>query len=267
MFRATLQRLRADEMSGRVVVFARASDFASEAGGVLVGRPLRFTARISRPARRDLTVAVLVASGRPTIGTAGAVQRAAHAVRSRFAAAVRDTLPGDEAAMLPGLVLGDTSAVTAETGREFRAAGMTHLTAVSGANVTIVCGAVLFSARLIGPRIAVVLAAVALGAFVIVVQPTASVLRAAVMGGIALAGMLSSRRRQPIPALSATGVILLAVAPHLARDVGFALSVLATAAVVVIAPVWSRRFVGRGCPKPLADGLAVAWAAQVVTAP
>jgi competence protein ComEC len=234
---------------------------------VMVGRPVRFTARINRPARRDLTVAVLIASGRPTMGTAGAAQRAAHAVRNRFAAAVRETLPADQAAMLPALVLGDTSAVTAQTGRDFRAAGMTHLTAVSGANVTIVCAAVLFSARLIGPRAAVVLAAAALVAFVIVVQPTASVLRAAVMGAIALAGMLSSRRRQAIPALSATVLILLAVAPHLAVDVGFALSVLATAALVVIAPVWSRRLVDRGCPKPLADALAVAFAAHAVTAP
>ena len=48
---------------------------------------------------------------------------------------------------------------------------------------------------------------------------------------------------------------------------GFALSVLATAALVVIAPVWSRRLVGRGWPKPLADALAVACAAHVVTAP
>jgi competence protein ComEC len=263
MFRATLQRLRADVMSGRVVVFARASDF----GEVMVGQPVRFTARITRPTRHDLTVAVLNASGRPIMGTASAVQRAAHAVRDRFAGAARETLPADQAAMLPALVLGDTSAVTAGTGRDFRAAGMTHLTAVSGANVTIVCAAVLFSARLVGPRAAVVLAALALAAFVVVVQPTASVLRAAVMGVIALAGMLSSRRRQAIPALSATVLILLAVAPHLAVDVGFALSVFATAALVLVAPAWSRRLVGRGCPKPLADALAVAWAAHVVTAP
>ena len=111
------------------------------------------------------------------------------------------------------------------------------------------------------------LAAVALVAFVIVVQPTASVLRAAVMGAIALAAMLSSRRRQAIPALCGTVLVLMAVAPQLAVDVGFALSVLATAALVVIAPAWSRRLVGRGWPKPLADALAVAWAAQVVTAP
>jgi len=87
------------------------------------------------------------------------------------------------------------------------------------------------------------------------------------MGAIALAGMLSSRRRQAIPALSTAVLLLLAVAPHLAVDVGFALSVLATAALVVIAPVWSRCLVGRGWPKPLADALAVALAAHVVTAP
>lgn len=263
MFRANLRRLRDDATSGRVVVFARGSDF----GDLMVGQPVRFTARIGRPARRDLTVAVLNASGRPTLGTAGAVQRAAHHVRRRFAAAARDTLPADQAAMLPALVLGDTAAVTGETSRDFRAAGMTHLTAVSGANVTIVCAAVLFSARLIGPRAAVVLAAVALVAFVIVVQPTASVLRAAVMAAIALTAMLSSRRRQAIPALSATVLILLAVAPQLAVDVGFALSVLATAALVVIAPAWSRRLTARGWPKPLADAIAVACAAHVVTAP
>jgi competence protein ComEC len=263
MFRATLQRLDTDEASGRVVVFARATDF----GDVTVGQPVRFTAGIGRPTRHDLTVAVLNAAGRPTVGSAGAVQRVAHTVRGRFGAAVREVLPADQAAALPALVLGDTSALTAETGREFRAAGMTHLTAVSGANVTIVCAAVLFCARPLGRRTAVLLAAVALVAFVIVVQPTASVLRAAVMGAIALLAMLSARRRQAIPALSATVLILLVVAPHLAVDVGFALSVLATAALVVIAPAWSRRLARRGCPKPLADALAVAAAAHLVTAP
>lgn len=237
MFRAPLQRLRDDEISGRVTVFAGASDF-----DVRVGQPLRFSARINRAGRHDLTVAMLNAAGRPVPGRA-------------------------PAALLGALVLGDTSALTAETVGEFRAAGLTHLTAVSGANVTIVCAAALFAGRLIGPRAAVLLAGVALLAFVIVVEPTASVLRAAVMGVIALAGMLTARRRQAIPALSATVLLLLAVAPQLAVDAGFALSVLATGALIVVAPGWSRRLAAKGCPKPLADGLAVALAAQVVTAP
>jgi competence protein ComEC len=263
MFRARLQELGDDTISGRVVVFAPARDF----GAVTVGQPVRFRARITRPARRDLTVAVVTAIGQPTMGRVGPLYRAAHAVRAGFAGTARQVLPADQAAMLPGLVLGDTSAVTTVTSREFRAAGLTHLTAVSGANVTIVCGAVLFSARLIGPRAAVGLAGAALVVFVIVVQPTASVLRAAVMGAITLVGVLSARRRQALPALAGTVLLLMVVAPQLAVDVGFALSVVATAALVVLAPVWSRRLVAAGCPKPLADAACVAWAAQLVTAP
>jgi competence protein ComEC len=263
MFRATLHQLRDDQISGRVVVFAPARDFSA----VMVGQPMGFRARIARPSRHDLTVAVLIAIGQPTLGHAGPVHRAAYAVRAGFAATARRVLPEGQAAMLPALVLGDMSTVGTTTSQEFRAAGLTHLTAVSGANVTIVCGAVLFTSRLIGPRVAVALAGAALVLFVVVVQPTASVLRAAVMGAIALVGVLSSRRRQAIPALAATVLVLMVVTPQLAVDLGFALSVVATAALVVIAPIWSRRLVAAGWPKPLSDAVCVACAAQLVTAP
>ncbi|MDT5134081.1 MAG: competence protein ComEC, partial [Mycobacterium sp.] len=263
LFRATLRQLNDDETSGRTVVFAPARDF----GAVMVGQPMRFRARVTAPTRRDLSVAVLTATGAPTMGRAGPLNRAAYTVRAGFAAAARRVLPADQAAMLPALVLGDMSTVSPVTGQEFRTAGLTHLTAVSGANVTIVCGAVLFSARLIGPRAAVGLAGITLALFVVVVQPSASVLRAAVMGAIALVGVLSSRRRQAIPALAATVLLLMVVAPQLAVDVGLALSVVATAALVVIAPIWSRRLVAAGWPKPLADAICVACAAQLVTAP
>jgi competence protein ComEC len=263
MFRATLQQLGNDQISGRVVVFAPARDFSA----AMVGQPMRFRARIARPSRHDLTVAVVNAIGEPTMGHAGRVHRAAYAVRAAFADTARHVLPADQAAMLPALVLGDTSTVSTVTSQEFRAAGLTHLTAVSGANVTIVCGAVLFTSRLIGPRAAVALAGVALVLFVVVVQPTASVLRAAVMGAIALVGVLSSRRRQAIPALAATVLVLMVAAPQLAVDVGLALSVVATAALVVLAPIWSRRLVAAGWPKPLSDAVCVACAAQLVTAP
>jgi competence protein ComEC len=263
MFRGTLQALGEHEMSGRIVAFVSASRFAE----LSAGRPVGFRARVGRPTRRDLTVAVLSATGEPTFGEAAPIQRVAHNVRTDFADAARAVLPADQAAMLPALVLGDTSTLTGQTTAEFRASGLTHLTAVSGANVTIVCGTVLFTAALVGPRIAVALAAVALLAFVIVVQPSASVLRAAVMGGITLLAVVSHRRRQAIPALSASVIVLMIAAPELAVDVGFALSVSATAALVVVAPIWSRRLTERGWPKPLADAVSVAIAAQLVTAP
>jgi competence protein ComEC len=263
MFRGSLQRLDDREISGRVVVFTRAVEFAE----LTAGRPASFRARIGRPTRRDLTVAVLSATGEPRLGEAAPIDRVAHEIRTGFADAARAALPADQAAMLPALVLGDTSTLTAQTTEEFRRSGLTHLTAVSGANVTIVCGAVLMTAALFGPRLAVALAALALVVFVIVVQPSASVLRAAVMGAITLLAVVSHRRRQAIPVLSASVIVLMIAAPELAVDVGFALSVAATGALVVIAPVWSRRMVGRGWPKALADALSVAVAAQLVTAP
>jgi competence protein ComEC len=263
MFRGSLRSVEADEMSGRVVVFTSVTGFTE----LTAGQPAAFDARITRPTRRDLTVAVLSSTGEASLGEAAPIQRAAQRVRTAFAATARSALPADQAAMLPALVLGDTSALTGQTTDEFKTAGLTHLTAVSGANVTIVCGAVLLTAGLVGPRFAVALAAVALVAFVIVVQPSASVLRAAVMGAITLLAVVSHRRRQAIPVLSASVIALMIGAPELAVDIGFALSVSATAALVVIAPAWSRRLVAHGWPKPLADAVSVAVAAQLVTAP
>lgn len=263
MFQASLRALDDNEMSGRVAVFASAADFAE----LTVGRPAAFRAHIGRPTRRDLSVAVLSSMGRPKLGEAPLIQRAAQRIRSGFAEASRAVLPAEQAAMLPAVVLGDTSGLPTTAVADFRASGLTHLTAVSGANVTIVCGAVLLTGALIGPRLALILAATTLLGFVIVVQPSASVLRAAVMGAITLLAVASSRRRQALPALSASVIVLMVGVPELAVDVGFALSVSATAALVLIAPVWSKRLVDRSWPKPLADAVSVAVAAQLVTAP
>jgi competence protein ComEC len=264
MFRGALRALDGFESEGRVVVFASVVGYDE----LTAGRPVTFRARIGRPTRPELTVALLSATGgEPTLGQAPGWQRVAARVRAAFGDAARAVLPADQAAMLPALVLGDTSTLPSQADTEFRSAGLTHLTAVSGANVTIVCGAVLLTAAMIGPRAATAAAALALVAFVAVVQPSASVLRAAVMGAVTLFAIVSRRRRQAVPALSASVIVLMIVAPELAVDLGFALSVVATAALVVIAPVWSRRLVGRGWPKPVADAVVVALAAQLVTAP
>jgi competence protein ComEC len=140
---------------------------------------------------------------------------------------------------------------------EFRAAGLTHLIAVSGTNVAILCGVVLGLARLgrLGPRTAVLLAGLALVGFVVLCRPSPSVLRAAVMGGVMLLALVLGRRRSAVPALCGAVLVLLLVDPSLGNDPGFALSVLATGALVLLAPGWSaalRRYgVQRGSPRRL----------------
>ena len=151
----------------------------------------------------------------------------------------------------------------------FRVAGLTHLVAVSGTNCSILLGAVLLTLRRFGVRPAICAAAgaVVLVAFVVVARPSPSVLRAAVMAAIALAALAAGRPRQAMPALSAAVLALLLWNPLLAVDYGFTMSVLATAALLVIAPGWAQVLRRRRVPPVVAEALAVAAAAHLVTVP
>lgn len=93
-----------------------------------------------------------------------------------------------------------------------------------------------------------------------------SVLRASTMGCIALLGLVGARRGAGLPALAAAVVVLVVVDPWLARDPGFALSVLATGALLLLAAPWARSW-SRVLPSWLATALAVPVAAQLVCGP
>ncbi|MFD6812147.1 ComEC/Rec2 family competence protein, partial [Streptomyces anthocyanicus] len=104
-------------------------------------------------------------------------------------------------------------------------------------------------------------------AFVVVCRPDPSVLRAAACGLVALLAIATGRRRSLIPALAAVVLVLVLYDPWLARSYGFLLSVLATGALLVVAPGWSEALRRRGVPGRLAEALAAALAAQAVSAP
>jgi competence protein ComEC len=139
---------------------------------------------------------------------------------------------------------------------------------LSGTNVAVVVGAALLLSRLLGFGLvgAPAVSALALLAFVVLARPSPSVLRAAVMGVVGLAALLSGSRRAALPSLCAAVLLLVLLAPDLASAPGFALSVLATAGLVVLAPRWRDRLATR-MPGWLADALAVPAAAQVACGP
>jgi len=236
---------------------------------LLPGTAVEATGRLAPGRRGDLTAAVLSVSGPPDrVGVTPWAQRAAGTLRAGLRRACAP-LPEEPGGLLPGLVDGDTSRLDPAVAEEFRATGMTHLLAVSGANVAIVLGAVLLAARWsrAGPRVAAVLCAVALVGFVILVRPSPSVLRAAAMGGLGLLALALGRSRSAVPALAATVTVLVLVDPALAGDAGFALSVSATAGLLLLAPGWRDALRRRGVPAGLAEALAVPAAAQVACAP
>jgi competence protein ComEC len=229
---------------------------------------VRLHGRFVRPKGGGLLSAVVIVRGPPAVlGPPSAPQRAAEHVRAGLRAAV-DRLPPDRRGVLPGMVVGDTSRLDPALAEDFRTAGLTHLLVVSGANLAIVVGAVLGLCRLagLGRRRAPPVAVLAVLAFVLVARPEPSVLRAAVMGMIGLLALLTGRERQGLPALAAAVLVLVLIDPELARSYGFALSVLATAGLLVLAPPWRERL-GRRLPGPLADALAVTAAAEIAVAP
>ena len=260
-------RVRGRSLNVRSPVLVIAQD--REWARLLPGQQVALTGRLGTPRSGEAVVATLSARGPPVLRLdTSALQRGAGALRSGLRRA-SDGLPAGQRGLLPGLVVGDTSRVPADLVDDFRTAGLTHLTAVSGANLAIVTGFVLLLGRHVGVRgrALPLLAAVAMVGFVVLARPQPSVVRAAAMGAVALAALATGRRRRSLAALGATIVGLLLLDPWLSRSYGFVLSVLATGGLVLLAPPWARAWREHGLPAPLAQALAVPLAAQLVCAP
>lgn len=229
------------------------------------------------------------ADGDPTVrAPPPAVLRAADRLRTGLVATAAG-VPGDAGRLLPAVAVGDTRGV-GDLDEAMRVSGLAHITAVSGAHFSIL-GAVVLAVLTRGGvprRWRWMPLAVVLGGFVAVVQPGASVVRAAVMGAVGVLGLVVGRPSRSVPALAAAVLVLLVADPWLARDVGFLLSVVATAGIALLAGPLARRWSAprdgarggsasgrrprpgddpRPAAGPVATALAVPVAAQAACAP
>ncbi|MEU5847790.1 DNA internalization-related competence protein ComEC/Rec2 [Saccharopolyspora shandongensis] len=265
--------LQAGELAGRRVLAGGAVVLlvpTAQWRNLIAGQQVTATGKVSPPRAGELTVAAFQVFGPPAdVAAAPGWQRVAEDLRDGLRRVSADVLGPAAAGLLPGLVVGDTGRLPPEVEQNFETAGLSHLTAVSGANLAIVCGAVLVLLHLVGagPVVSAVGAGAALVGFVVLAGPEPSVLRAAVMGAITLLALVLGRQRSALPALSASVIGLLLLLPDMATSAGFALSVAATAGLVLLAPAWSSALRARGVPIGLAEAIAVPLAAHVVTAP
>lgn len=175
----------------------------------------------------------------------------------------------EQAGLVPSLVVGDISQLQQATKDDFQTTGLTHLTAVSGTNLTLMLAFLIPLAKRLGAR-RYWLTGLSVGAviaFVLICRSEPSVVRAAAMGLVALSATgLAADRRRGLRHLGTAVLTLTLVNPWLAINWGFALSVVASAAILWWGTNW-QQVLGQWLPSGLAEALAIPLAAQLATQP
>ena len=223
------------------------------------------TARISLPVLVGIAALLAVALAR----TDG--------IRERAEAGLGRGMPAREAALARGFVLGQDEALDPATKEDFTRAGLSHLLAVSGENVTLLA---LLATTVLGAfgvplrdRLLWVLALIAL--YVPLAGSGPSIQRAGVMGAAGLLATLAGRRASTLYALALALLVTLAIDPGIGADVGWQLSFAAVLGIYLLAgPIRDAILARAGGPgaaggwrRALAEGAGVTVAATLATAP
>lgn len=238
--------LTAQGYRGKTLVTSRS------AGTLGPGDQVRLRGKLERPARFGTFDyrAYLAKDGIHSVMRSAQIRSVDHrrtlagvlfAGREFFTDRVKRHFAGDTGSFLLGIMVGETSGMSARLEENFQRTGLTHVLALSGYNISILLGVIL---ALTGrSRTAIVTSLVCLALFVMFVGPSASVVRAALMGGFLLLGQGLGRPQLAIRACFITAAAMLMMAPWSLRyDIGFDLSFLATLGILRFEPAIRRYF-------------------------
>jgi competence protein ComEC len=265
-----------DSPAGRLLVVAR-----EPVGDLPVGSEVRAEGVLERPEpwragylRRQgiaMTLRTDRIDQRP--GRRGGLTGWIDGVRERAEEALGHGMPEREAALARGFVLGEDDRIDHGTRQDFQRSNLTHLLAVSGENVILLCVLAWPLLALLGLtlRARLVGALCLIAIYVPVTGAGPSIQRAGVMGAAGLIAALADRPRSRWYAVLLAAAITLGVNPRADGDVGWQLSFAAVIGIML----WAKRLAaaisrdpGRGSARTaLAEAVAVTAAATVATAP
>lgn len=174
------------------------------------------------------------------------------------------------ATLVPGMVIGDTALQSREFQDLMQLVGLSHLTAVSGTNFAIVSTFILaaLSRTVKNFPLRIAISALSLLLFTFIVRPTPSVLRAAVMAAVLLLAKVRGSARDGFTALGIAVLLLIAIDPFQALELGFVLSVLATAGILIFSPTLTKFFVNRfQAPKLASELISIPLSASIFCTP
>ncbi len=187
--------------------------------------------------------------------------------------------PDPEASLLAGILLGNDNGLSEDLQQAFKNTGTAHIIAISGFNIAIIAAlfVALFS-RLLGPRRGAVAAVLGIIIYTILVGASPSVVRAAIMGTLAIFARQVGRRQFALNTLTFTAVIMAILNPNVLWDAGFQLSIFATLGLILYAQPMQdaavrffARFVhsetAKKIAEPIAEFFLFTLAAQLTTLP
>ncbi len=184
-------------------------------------------------------------------------------LRSGVLGSTRSFAP-DARALYHGLVIGDDRFQSEGQRTQFRAAGLSHLLAVSGQNVAFLLAVAGPLLRRLRPGADIVAVVVLLAVFALATRLEPSVLRATATAGISVLATARSSRAAGVRSLGLAVIGLLLVDPFLAGSVGFRLSVAASLGILLLSTSLRDRLPVRDA---VAEPLAITLAAQIGVSP
>lgn len=174
--------------------------------------------------------------------------------------------PEPSASLAAGLLMGQRSLIPQGILSDFRATGLMHVLALSGFNIVIIIQAVEAMLRFLPRRRAALVAAVIIVLFVLMVGPSSSVVRAAVMGCLTLVARMAGRSTSGLRLLAIAALAMILWEPSIAlNDIGFQLSVGATAGLMLFGRPIEERLTWVPQKFGMRATLAATLAAQVFT--
>jgi competence protein ComEC len=196
------------------------------------------------------------------------IKRALFALARDFKARLGRLLPEPEGAFMNGILLGDKSGLPQSLNDDFRRAGVMHLVALSGYNISVVADGVARGVSLlpVGMFAGQTAGLIAVIFFVIMTGASTTAIRAGLMAALLVFAKFSGRIYLANNALYAAAFFMVLWNPLILKDdISFQLSFLATWGIINIAPHFARRF--NFMPRVLSEALATTLAAQIMVTP
>ncbi|HHY57424.1 MAG TPA: DUF4131 domain-containing protein [Chloroflexi bacterium] len=162
---------------------------------------------------------------------------ALYTVRQRGEAFINRTLPEPYAGLANGMLLGIESGIPDKLYDQFNATGSSHVIVISGSNVALIAGVIMaLMVRVVGGKRAVWFTVAGIACYALLVGGDAAVMRAAVMGSLAVIATGLNRRSTGLVSLGAACALMTLLNPLALWDVGLQLSSAATAGLMLVAP-------------------------------